>query len=194
MTACSTSAPTPAPPSSPARACHENYFNVAWQNDNLHEAMGQYVVQQRLFQRLHPGAQLSGGQRRAGRLQALLHGRSRGRDLQPARPDRLCRRDRRDPRGGARFDLLLPAGRHGHRLHEAVRPVRPGRAGVRPGLLVLPGHPRRGRRRRARRQEHLAMVEGPGQSGQRRSSSPPSRKRTAGCRRSTPARATMRRA
>lgn len=25
------------------RGCHENYFNVAWQNDNLHEAMGQYV-------------------------------------------------------------------------------------------------------------------------------------------------------
>ena len=26
--------------------CHENYFNVAWQNDNLHEAMGAYVTQQ----------------------------------------------------------------------------------------------------------------------------------------------------
>jgi branched-chain amino acid transport system substrate-binding protein len=25
--------------------CHENYFNVAWQNDNLHEAMGQYANQ-----------------------------------------------------------------------------------------------------------------------------------------------------
>jgi branched-chain amino acid transport system substrate-binding protein len=25
-------------------ACHENYFNVAWQNDNLHEAMGQYMA------------------------------------------------------------------------------------------------------------------------------------------------------
>ncbi len=23
--------------------CHENYFNVAWQNDNLHEVTGQYV-------------------------------------------------------------------------------------------------------------------------------------------------------
>jgi branched-chain amino acid transport system substrate-binding protein len=23
--------------------CHSNYFNVAWQNDNLHEAMGQHV-------------------------------------------------------------------------------------------------------------------------------------------------------
>ena len=29
------------------KACHENYFNVAWQNDNLHEAMGQYVKDSR---------------------------------------------------------------------------------------------------------------------------------------------------
>ncbi len=28
------------------KGCHENYFNVAWQNDNLHEAMGQYVTGQ----------------------------------------------------------------------------------------------------------------------------------------------------
>lgn len=28
------------------RLCHKNYFNVAWQNDNLHEAMGQYVADQ----------------------------------------------------------------------------------------------------------------------------------------------------
>ncbi|WP_119169186.1 ABC transporter substrate-binding protein [Algihabitans albus] len=28
------------------RGCHENYFNVAWQNDNLHEAMGKYVFDQ----------------------------------------------------------------------------------------------------------------------------------------------------
>ena len=26
------------------KRCHPNYFNVAWQNDNLHEAMGQYVA------------------------------------------------------------------------------------------------------------------------------------------------------
>ncbi len=25
------------------KGCHPNYFNVAWQNDNLHEAAGQYV-------------------------------------------------------------------------------------------------------------------------------------------------------
>jgi branched-chain amino acid transport system substrate-binding protein len=28
------------------KGCHENYFNAAWQNDNLHEAMGQYVTDQ----------------------------------------------------------------------------------------------------------------------------------------------------
>jgi len=28
------------------KGCHENYFNVAWQNDNLHEAMGKYVNDQ----------------------------------------------------------------------------------------------------------------------------------------------------
>ncbi len=28
------------------KGCHPNYFNVAWQNDNLHEAAGQYVKDQ----------------------------------------------------------------------------------------------------------------------------------------------------
>ena len=28
------------------KGCHPNYFNVAWQNDNLHEAVGQYVQDQ----------------------------------------------------------------------------------------------------------------------------------------------------
>ncbi len=28
------------------KGCHKNYFNVAWQNDNLHEAVGQHVADQ----------------------------------------------------------------------------------------------------------------------------------------------------
>ena len=28
------------------KGCHQNYFNVAWQNDNLHEAMGKHVKDQ----------------------------------------------------------------------------------------------------------------------------------------------------
>ena len=43
------------------------------------------------------------------------------RALHQARPDRLRRRARADPRGQARLDLLLPARRDGHQLHQAVR-------------------------------------------------------------------------
>lgn len=35
--------PNAGPSQLAGKGCHENYFNVAWQNDNLHEAMGQYV-------------------------------------------------------------------------------------------------------------------------------------------------------
>ncbi len=34
------------------KGCHENYFNVAYQNDNQHEAMGQYVTD-RGYQRVY---------------------------------------------------------------------------------------------------------------------------------------------
>lgn len=35
--------PNAGPSALAGKACHENYFNVAWQNDNLHEAMGNYA-------------------------------------------------------------------------------------------------------------------------------------------------------
>jgi len=38
--------PNAGPSQLAGQGCHENYFNVAWQNDNLHEAMGAYVTQQ----------------------------------------------------------------------------------------------------------------------------------------------------
>ncbi|MDJ0983393.1 MAG: ABC transporter substrate-binding protein, partial [Kiloniellales bacterium] len=38
--------PNAGPSALAGKGCHENYFNVAWQNDNLHEAMGGYVQAQ----------------------------------------------------------------------------------------------------------------------------------------------------
>ena len=35
--------PNAGPRSSPGKGCNPNYFNVAWQNDNLHEAAGAYA-------------------------------------------------------------------------------------------------------------------------------------------------------
>ncbi|MCB1759579.1 MAG: ABC transporter substrate-binding protein [Gammaproteobacteria bacterium] len=36
--------PNAGPSQLAGKGCHENYFNVAWQNDNLHEAVGQYAT------------------------------------------------------------------------------------------------------------------------------------------------------
>lgn len=36
--------PNAGPSALAGKQCHPNYFNVAWQNDNLHEAMGQFVT------------------------------------------------------------------------------------------------------------------------------------------------------
>lgn len=36
--------PNAGPSALAGEQCHENYFNVAWQNDNLHEVTGQYVT------------------------------------------------------------------------------------------------------------------------------------------------------
>ena len=35
--------PNAGPSALAGKRCHENYFNVAWQNDNLHEAAGAYA-------------------------------------------------------------------------------------------------------------------------------------------------------
>jgi branched-chain amino acid transport system substrate-binding protein len=40
--------PNAGPSQLAGKLCDENYFNVAWQNDNLHEAMGEYVSSQGL--------------------------------------------------------------------------------------------------------------------------------------------------
>ena len=37
--------PNAGPSALAGAGCHENYFNVAWQNDNLHEAAGAYATQ-----------------------------------------------------------------------------------------------------------------------------------------------------
>lgn len=38
--------PNAGPSTLAGAGCHQNYFNVAWQNDNLHEVMGKFVTDQ----------------------------------------------------------------------------------------------------------------------------------------------------
>ena len=75
----------------------------------------------RAEERLPDRAQLSGRARDARRFQAILQGQDRRRGLRQARPARLRGGDRQHPRRQARRRVLLPAGRHGHQLRQAVR-------------------------------------------------------------------------
>jgi len=73
------------------KGCDKNYFNAAYQNDNLHEAAGQYVTDQGLKRVYLMAPNYPAGQGFDHRLQALLQGRSRGRGLHHLGPGGLCR-------------------------------------------------------------------------------------------------------
>ena len=182
--------PNAGPSQLAGKGCDANYFNVAYQNDNQHEAAGEYANTLGYKKTFILAPNYPAGKDCAQRLQALLQGRARRRALHQARPDRLRRRDRPDQGLRRRQRLLLPARRHGHLLHQAVRQLRHRPADDRPRLLLRPGRARRRRRRRARRPQHRPVVARPRQRRPTRPSSRPSRPSTAACPRSTPARAT----
>jgi branched-chain amino acid transport system substrate-binding protein len=73
--------PNAGPSNFAGKECHKNYFVVSWQNDTPARERRAERHEPRLQARLHARAELPGGQGRAGRLQALLQGRDRRRDL-----------------------------------------------------------------------------------------------------------------
>ena len=109
------------------KECNPNFFVTSYQNDQVHEVLGQVRAGHRLQEGVPDGAELPGGQGRARRLQALLQGRDRRRGLRAAEPARLLGRARQDRGREARCDLRVPAGRHGRELRQAVPPGRPRR-------------------------------------------------------------------
>ena len=84
------------------KECNPNLFVTSYQNDQNHEVLGKYAQDQGHQEGLHHGAELSGRQGRARRLQALLQGRGRRRSLCAAQPARLLGRALQDRRGQRR--------------------------------------------------------------------------------------------
>ncbi len=114
----------------------------------------------RTEERVPARAQLPSRQGFARRVQAHLQGRDRRRELHQARPARLRRRARRNPRREAAGTLHLPARRHGHQLHQAVRRRGPrqGHPARAAGLFGRPGHHHAGGRADGRPVQHGALV------------------------------------
>ena len=64
--------PNAGPSALAGKGCHPNYFNVAWQNDNIHEAAGAFANSLGYKNTLYHGPELSGGHRCPERLSADL--------------------------------------------------------------------------------------------------------------------------
>ena len=160
--------PNAGPSELAGKGCNPNYFNAAWQNDNLHEGDGSVRDRPGFSKRLPPRAELPRGQGRADRLQTVLQGRHCRRGLHPTRSDRLRCRNFHTARRQPRCRVFLLPRRNGHQLRQAVRPGGPGRpdSAVRPRVFVRRHAARRRRRGSRRNLQHLAVVARPGQRGQ----------------------------
>ena len=83
--------PNAGPSQLAGRGCHPNYFNVAWQNDNLHEAAGAYANTAGYSNSFILAPNYPAGQDALTGYKRMYEGDFGGRGLYPAWPDRLCR-------------------------------------------------------------------------------------------------------
>ena len=113
--------PNAGPSALAGKGCHPNYFNVAWQNDNLHEAAGAYAngaghKNSFILAPNYPAGKdaLTGYKRffegdLAGEIYTQLGQTDYAAELAQIRAS------------GAGLGVLLPAGRHGNFVPEAIQ-------------------------------------------------------------------------
>jgi branched-chain amino acid transport system substrate-binding protein len=87
--------------------CHQNYFVVSWQNDNLHESVGEVANNLKFKKVFIVAANYQAGRDAVAGFKRFYKGAVAG-ELYPRRR--------------ARRGLQVPARRPRHRLHQAVRP------------------------------------------------------------------------
>ena len=112
--------PNAGPSALAGKGCHPNYFNVAWQNDNLHEAAGGYANSAGFKKTFILAPNYPAGVDALTGYKRLYEGELAGEIYHQARPEGLCQRDRADPRQRCRQHLFLPAGRHGDLVPQAA--------------------------------------------------------------------------
>jgi branched-chain amino acid transport system substrate-binding protein len=87
----STSRPMPARRNTPASSAIPFFFNVAWQNDNLHEAVGKTVQDKGFKNVVIVTPNYPGGKDAVSGFKRFYKGHGRRRGLHQARPARLRR-------------------------------------------------------------------------------------------------------
>ena len=187
--------PNAGPSKLAGEGCHPNYFNVAWQNDNLHEAMGQHVAEKGYKNAYILAPNYPAGKDALRGFKRFYKGKVAGEVYTKLGQKDYAGRDRGAARRQAGCGVLLSARRHGHQLPQAVPSGGPDPEdpAVRSGVLVRPDHPRGGGRRGPGRDQLLPVEQGHRQPGQQGLRGRLPEKPTSAFPRCTPARATTRR-
>ena len=103
--------------------CRPFFFNVAWQNDNLHEAMGKHVADKGYKNVYLVAPNYPAGATRSTASSASTRGPLRARSI-PSSGSSTTPPSSRSCGGEARRRVHLSSRRHGHQLHQACRPGR----------------------------------------------------------------------
>ncbi len=155
-----------APSQLAGKGCNAHYFSVSYQNDNLHEAAGAYATDAGYKNTFILAPNYPAGKDSLTGFKRFYKGELAGEVYTQLGQTDYAAEIAQIRASGRRQRILLPAGRHGHRLHEAVCPIRRRHPDDRTGFLVRPGYPAGCRRCGAWRQEHRQLVEGHRQRGQ----------------------------
>ena len=140
--------------------CNENYFNVAYQNDNFHEAMGEYATKQGLKKIFILAPNYPAGTDSLNGFKRFYKGELAGEVYTKLGQTDYAAEIAQIRELRRQLGVLLPARRYGHRFRQAVCAVWREDAADGSRLLLQPGRPGRDRRRSTGCEELGFMVEG----------------------------------
>jgi hypothetical protein len=144
----------------PAQGCNENYFNVAWQNDNLHEAMGAYATSAGFKKSFILAPNYPAGKDALTGFKRFFKGEIANEIYTKlGQTDYAAEIAEIRASGADSVFFFLPGGM-GIAFMKQYAGSGVDSAAARPGLLLRPGHSAGRRRCRAGRQEHVAVVQG----------------------------------
>ena len=107
--------------------CNPNFFVTSYQNDQMHEVLGQYAQDSGIKKVIIIVPNYQAGKDAAAGFKHKFTGEIARRNLCAAGPARLLGGAVADRRRKSGRDLRLPAGRHGRELRQAIPPGRPCR-------------------------------------------------------------------
>ena len=158
--------PNAGPSQLAGKGCDENYFNVAYQNDNLHEAAGEYANTLGYKKTFILAPNYPAGKDSLNGFKRFYKGELAGELYTKLGQTDFAAEIAQIKASGADSVFFFLPGGMGIAFVKQFASSETGIPMIGPGFSFEPGHPRRGRRGGARRAQHRPVVARPRQRGQ----------------------------